>query len=188
MSANSLRPGVPVARREVFKGLLAFAAAAPVAGTAWAQAAAASFLTPAHTRFLAAFVDTLVPATDTPGAKAAGVHLGLAGLLGLWASAPTRAAVLGAIETLRADLDRRVGAPFDAAAPAARLAALAAYDAEAFGARYGASKDYRTLKSLAVRLYYSSEIGASQELRYDPLPGDYIGDFPFKAGDRAWAL
>ncbi|TRW17325.1 gluconate 2-dehydrogenase subunit 3 family protein [Glacieibacterium frigidum] len=176
-------------RRDVFHGLLAFAAATVLPQRAWAAAAAGSFVSPGQTAFLAAFVDTLIPATDTPGAKAAGVHLGLVGLLGRWASAKTRAGLLVAIAALQADLDRRAGAPFATARPAARLAALSALDAEAFASpRPAGLKDYRTLKSLAVRLYYTSEIGASQELRYDPLPEGYTGNLPFKPGDRAWAL
>lgn len=180
--------GPALIRRDVFKGLLAFAALSPIAGAGWAQAAESAFVPPAQIRFLAAFVDTLIPETDTPGAKAAGVHLGLVGLIGRWASVSTRESVLGAITALQAALDARAGGSFEGAAPAARLSALAAHDAEAFGARFATSKDYRTLKSLAVRLYYTSEVGASQELRYDPLPGGYVGDLPFKAGDRAWAL
>lgn len=176
-------------RRDVFGGLLAFAAAAAVPHHAWAAAAKQSFVTAEQTAFLAAFVDTLIPATDTPGAKAAGVHLGLTGLLGRWASAKTRASLVAAIATLQADLARRAGANFATAKPAARLAALSALDAEAFASpRPDTLRDYRTLKALAIRLYYTSEIGASQELRYDPLPEAYIGDLPFKAGDRSWAL
>jgi len=189
MNLGRIRAGHTVQRREVFKGLLAFATLAPIGQNGWAQAARASFVTPSQTAFLASFVDTLIPATDTPGAKAANVHLGLVALLGRWASAKTRAPILGAIAAMQTDLDRRVGGPFVAANPAARLEALAALDAEAFATpRSSARQDYRTLKALAVRLYYTSEIGASQELRYDPLPGGYIGDLPYKAGDRAWAL
>lgn len=178
-----------IGRRDVFHGLLAFAAAAALPQRAWAAAAARSFVSPEQTTFLAAFADTLIPATDTPGAKAAGVHLGLVALLGNWASAKTRSNALAAIAAMQADLTRRAGMPFQTAKPAARQSALAALDAEAFAAPRPAQwTDYRTLKALAVRLYYTSEIGASQELRYDPLPGGYIGDLPFKPGDRAWAL
>ena len=181
--------GKPVLRRDVFSGLLAFAATTALAPNAWAAAAKLSFVTPSQTAFLESFVDTLIPATDTPGAKAAKVHLGLAALIGRWASPKTRAGALAAIAALQTDLDRRVGATFVMASAPARLAALAALDADAFAApRPAAWREYRTLKALAIRLYYTSEIGASQELRYDPLPGGYVGDLPFKTGDRTWAL
>jgi len=181
--------GIALLRRDVFKGILAFAATAPLVETAWAAAAKASFVTHTQAQFLEAFVDTLIPATDTPGAKAANVHLGLSGLIDRWASPQTRACTLAAIAAIETDLDRRAGAPFAAASAPARLTALAGLDAEAFAPpRPAGWKDYRTLKALAVRLYYTSEIGASQELRYDPLPGGYVGDLPFRPGDRAWAL
>jgi len=178
-----------VDRRDVFKGLLAFAALAPLAGCAWAEAAKNSFVSPSRTAFLAEFVDTLIPATDTPGAKASNVHLGIAALMDGWASAETRTTILAAIDAIQTDLDTRMGASFMVGKHSMRLDALSALDAEAFTApRPGKWKDYRTLKALAIRLYYTSEIGASQELRYDPLPDGYIGDLPFKSGDRAWSL
>jgi len=178
-----------VHRRDVFRGLLAFAAFAPIASTSWAATAKASFIAPTQLKFLEAFVDTLIPATDTPGAAAAQVHLGMAGLIDRWASAETRAAISAAITTLQTALDRRANVSFVTARATVREAALAAVDREAFAsAPAGEWRNYRTLKTLAVRLYYTSEIGVTLELRYDPLPGAYIGDLPFKAGDRSWAL
>jgi hypothetical protein len=35
--------------------------------------------------------------------------------------------------------------------------------------------------------YYTSEIGASQELQYQLVPGRFDPDLPVKPGDRAWS-
>ncbi len=44
------------------------------------------------------------------------------------------------------------------------------------------------LKNLVLFAYFTSEIGATQALRYLPIPGKYIGDYPLKRGDKIWAL
>ena len=43
------------------------------------------------------------------------------------------------------------------------------------------------LKQLTLLGYFTSEIGATQALRYVAIPGKYEGCVPYKKGDRAWA-
>lgn len=47
---------------------------------------------------------------------------------------------------------------------------------------------HRTLKGLLLLGYFSSEPGATQALRYDPVPGGFRGDVPLGPKDRAWAM
>lgn len=47
---------------------------------------------------------------------------------------------------------------------------------------------FSQLKQLTLFAYFTSEQGAKMALRYEPIPGKYIGDYPFEAGDKAWAL
>ncbi|MEL7530341.1 MAG: gluconate 2-dehydrogenase subunit 3 family protein [Bacteroidota bacterium] len=47
---------------------------------------------------------------------------------------------------------------------------------------------FSMLKNMVLFGYFSSEAGAKQALRYLPVPGRYDGNFPFQAGDKAWAL
>lgn len=44
------------------------------------------------------------------------------------------------------------------------------------------------MKQLTVWGYFTSEVGAQKALRYLPVPGKYVGDLPYKKGDKAWAL
>jgi len=46
----------------------------------------------------------------------------------------------------------------------------------------------RTMKELTVVGYYTSELGAKQELRYARVPGRFDGCVPLSASDRAWAV
>lgn len=46
---------------------------------------------------------------------------------------------------------------------------------------------FKLMKELILLSYFTSEIGATQALRYLPVPGKFIGDYPYKKGDKAWA-
>lgn len=43
------------------------------------------------------------------------------------------------------------------------------------------------MKQLTLWGYFTSEPGATKALRYNPIPGEYIGCVPYEAGDKAWA-
>lgn len=49
-------------------------------------------------------------------------------------------------------------------------------------------KLFKQFKALVTFGYYTSEIGASQELAYLAIPGGYKGNFKFKDVGKAWAL
>ena len=51
-------------------------------------------------KLLNAIADTIIPATDTPGAVAAGVPKLLSGMIRDWASAETRTELTGAIDAI----------------------------------------------------------------------------------------
>jgi hypothetical protein len=114
--------------------------------------------------------DLVIPATDTPGASAAGAA----------------AFVLLALERRISDLEPvmldRVSAALDAAGggnfiqlPRDRqIALLVELDRESYvdEAKLGtASHSWRRIKAAILVGYYTSEIGASKELVYDPVPG-----------------
>lgn len=46
---------------------------------------------------------------------------------------------------------------------------------------------YRNVKGLTVLGYYSSKTGATEALRYLPVPGYYKGCIPYHKGDKEWA-
>jgi hypothetical protein len=46
---------------------------------------------------------------------------------------------------------------------------------------------FSLMKQLTLLGYFSSEIGATQALRYVAVPGRYEGCIPYKKGDKAWA-
>lgn len=140
---------------------------------------------------LAVLSEMVIPATDTPGAADVGVpafvEVALAhGLLGTHADAAAGAGQGDWLGRVRAELDARTGGSFMKAPPQAREAALIALDAEAFGPN-GAAAPWRKIKGLILIGYYTSEIGASHELRYELTPGHWDPDVPLTPDMRAFS-
>jgi hypothetical protein len=43
------------------------------------------------------------------------------------------------------------------------------------------------IKELTLSGFFSSEVGATKVLRYVAVPGKFIGSYPYKKGEKAWA-
>lgn len=119
---------------------------------------------------LGEIVETIIPATDTPGARAAGVQIFVDLALAHCVPPEGRAATLQAIRTLAAE-------GFAAAPIEARQRQLLALPPAAFA----------VLKELTILGYFTSEIGATRALSYDPVPGAYHGCVELRPGQKAWA-
>lgn len=176
-------------RRRVLQGLLALVGAGVLPHRVLGAdlAGAAGLFSDAEMEFITALADTLIPATDTLGAALAGVPLGFADLITEWASDERRTATQRTIAALHKDLNLRVGGSFSSGGTADRLKALEELDADAYGAERVKYGDYRDIKVLLLHLYYATKPGATQELRYDPIPGGYEGDVLFVNVGRTWA-
>lgn len=46
---------------------------------------------------------------------------------------------------------------------------------------------YTLMKQLTLWGFFSSKTGMTETLRHVPVPGSYSGDVPYKKGDKAWA-
>ena len=85
---------------------------------------------------------------------------------------------------LEAELDGRSGG--DWLKDKARAGVLAALDAEAY-AEGVKDHPWRTVKGLILTGYYTSQVGGSQELRFDLVPGRYDPDLPVTPATRAYS-
>jgi len=187
-------------RRGLLRGGLVLAGAALTPAQVWAQVVAGK-TTPLPARvqqLLERVSDLTIPDTATPGAVKAGVpaFIALAIAHGLsHANAPVppeqfsggnAPAGAGLLDWLGFELDLKAGGNFLAAKPDAQAKALADLDGAAYAK--GAEKSpWRTWKGLIVTGYYTSEIGASQELFFELVPGRFDPDVPVGPQDRAWS-
>jgi gluconate 2-dehydrogenase gamma chain len=171
-------------RRQMLEGLGALLGLTALPASALAAAAKRPPLLDAPTSaLLVAVCDTLIPRTDTPGALQAKVPATVDALLRDWASPAHRAAHLTALGAIDAAARAKAGKPFALLTPAARLSFLSHYDAENFAS----NPDYFKLKDLLITAYYMSEPGATQELRYEHVPGAWEPSIPLAKDTRAWA-
>ncbi|MBU1377170.1 MAG: gluconate 2-dehydrogenase subunit 3 family protein [Alphaproteobacteria bacterium] len=131
-------------------------------------------------RTLDAVAELIIPATDTPGARAAGVPQFVDRALTDYYDPADGARYKAGLDQIDRDARAAHGAAFVALTGAQQLALLTRYDTEGMAS-------FRALKELVTIGYFTSEPGATIALRYDPVPGDYHGCVPLKDIGRAWA-
>ncbi|MBO9874731.1 MULTISPECIES: gluconate 2-dehydrogenase subunit 3 family protein [Xanthomonas] len=186
-------------RRELLKMIFAATGAAMVGLPALvhAQAPAAG----AKALFSAADIDTLdeiaetiLPRTRTPGAKDAAAGAFMAKFVADCYTARQQATFRAGL----AEIDKRAGGRFVALSPQARTELLRALDAEArthavdvtdTGTAEAADAmphPFTMLKQLTIFGFFTSEIGATEVLRYVAVPGRYE-DITYVPGTPAWA-
>jgi hypothetical protein len=123
---------------------------------------------------VATIAEHILPETGTPGARAVGVHRFIDAMVAESYPEEERRQFLTAL------------AAFDGGAFLARSAS----DQVAFLGELDRAADpfFRSLKELTLVGYYTSEIGATRELQYAPLPGRYDGCVPLAQIGRTWAV
>jgi gluconate 2-dehydrogenase gamma chain len=142
-------------------------------------------LAPEQFAVLEQVCETIIPTTDTPGAIVAGVPGFISEMLKEWASPKSRAEVASVLEAIEKLAWSRFGAAFLELAPERRLEIVSAFDAECVGRQDPA---YGKFKHLVLVGYYQSEIGATQELRYELVPGAWRSCVPLSEIGRASAV
>lgn len=159
-------------------GLLARTAAA------MSDDAAPRFLSDDQFLMLKQIAGLIIPETDTPGAIGARVHYFIDLMLAVWASPARQARYVAGLR----DIDRRAreggGDGFSRSPPMHQLGVLQALDDEAFAEGSGRTF-FRELKRMVLFAYYTSEPGATVELSFQRIPGDYEPCLPMNEV-RAW--
>lgn len=141
----------------------------------------AEFFNDHQMKMVKLIADIIIPDTDTPGALKAGVHLYIDHMAGSWMTGKETSVILKGLDAIDADAKNYYGENFTGLDRAAQVAIVQKLDDE----RYE-NKAYGMLKSYTVVGYYTSEIGATQELNYDPIPGPHR-EIPFSKVGRVWA-
>lgn len=203
MSANRKHPDL-ITRREAIvrvSALLGGAAlvgqGAMLAGCARApqdepSATPERLFTDADIALLDEIAETILPQTDTPGAKAAGVGPFMA-LMVTDSYYPAEQQVFkDGMQAVDRQSTQMYGSGFMSATPAQRLALIERLDAEQVAWTQTNPEDapahyFRMMKELALLGYFTSEIGYNQALRYAETPGRFDPCVPYEPGERAWA-
>jgi gluconate 2-dehydrogenase gamma chain len=134
-------------------------------------------LDPYQHELVATVAELVIPATDTPGARAARVADFIDLMVAEWYTREQRERFLHGL----ADLDRRsqsrIGRVFLDAGPADQERTLSELEAEWLAFRISAGKPeehfFHQIKYLTIYGYYTSKVGVEQELHWNPVPGRY---------------
>jgi hypothetical protein len=130
--------------------------------------------------------DTLLPTTpSSPGAKAAGAGAAINLLLTDCYEAHLQEHAVNGLAEFRRTCRKRRGADYVTLAAAERDTFLREIDAEAQHSRD--PHYFGLIRELALRAYFSSEIGMTKAKRYILVPGRWEGCMPLAPGQPAWA-
>lgn len=133
---------------------------------------------------MAALSDRVVPATDTPGAIAAGVPAYIEKLLADWALPADRAPILAGLDAIEARARQEHGQAAAALSPTQQDALLTlAMD----GTLPGGKAFFEPFRQMVIFGYYTSEIGITQECEYLPVPGHYDGAFLYSNVNKVYS-
>lgn len=136
--------------------------------------------------------DTILPKTSSPGAKEANVGNFMSVMVFDCYTEKDQKVFMDGLKKIDELSDKQFNESFAKASPEQRTQLLTALDKEQKDYQEKKGKDdpshyFRMMKELSVLGYFSSKEGATQALRYLPVPGKYDGSFPYKKGDKAWA-
>jgi hypothetical protein len=211
---------------------------APDAGGAAGQGAAdwtPKALSAPQGELVATIADHIIPATDTPGARAAGVHQFIDAMLAGHYPAAQKARFLAGLEGVDVRARGRHKKAFVELTPEQQVAILTEMDQAAYPARGAAVKAekaqqppprdpmvgpspgpgsgalaqqtygdaaaevaepvrnelksewfWKRMKELTLTGYYTSQVGATQELKVNPM-GAWKGDLAYQSVGHAWA-
>ena len=152
-----------------------------------------SLFTEADISFLNEVGEVILPETQTPGAKAADVGSFMAIMVTDCYEVKDQKLFTDGITKLDNACKKMNGKNFLECNAAERSKICIALDQEqkiyiAEKKPEAPSHYFRMIKELTLLGYFTSEAGCTKGLRHEAIPGKYVGDIPYKKGDRAWSI
>lgn len=142
--------------------------------------------------FLDEIGETILPATATPGAKAAQVSKVMKSVVTDCYTKADQAVFGEATKKIDEASKKKFSQSFLETTPAQREELLKELDKEAKDYEKNKKKEdpshyFTMVKQLTLLGYFTSEIGCKQARRYEPVPGKYDGCVPYTKGQKALA-
>lgn len=148
-------------------------------------------LSPAQNEIVVAMTDVMIPATDTPGAKAAKVNEFIDLILTEWATEEEKKIFLEGLAEADRKANALFGHGFAAASRKEQAAIVEEFDEELATSRNEALPEqvrsweltlllpfFAQMRRLTLVGYYTSPIGQKQELKVEIIPGALHGCVP----------
>jgi len=157
-----------------------------------------SFLTMDEAKTISALVDMILPRTDTPGALDVKVDMFIDKVYAQSYDENDQENIRTEISVFNAHCTKEYGDVFADLSEADKTSVLKEAEASSgkfsrgvWGMAVGKQEPigfYRSLKSMAIWAYFTSEEIGEQVLSYDPIPGSYEGCKPVSEVGNRWSL
>ena len=156
------------------------------------------FLSQQQAQLVSALVDTILPKTETPGGLEMKVDMFIDLVFAKLYHQQAQSQVVQELQAMDENCQQKYASDFlhlshdDKAAFLMELEASSPkFNGSVWGTAVGEQEPvgiYRTLKSLMLWGYFSSEEIGKNVLSYDPIPGDYLGCIPLSDVGNSWSL
>lgn len=136
--------------------------------------------------------DVILPQTASPGAKEAGVGTFIPVIVRDCYTEEDQRIFVDGLAKIQSASKKMFSRSFEEISFEERTALVREIDKKT-NAYYATKKAedpkhyFRMIKELTLLGYFTSELGATKALRYNPIPGRFEGDIPYIKGDRVWA-
>ena len=143
--------------------------------------------------FLDEVGETILPETQaSPGAKAAKIGEFMKAIVSDCYEEKDQKIFMEGITKLNQFADEKYGNDFVDLSAEDKKNLLIELDKEAKEHQKNKKKEdpahyFTMMKQLTLWGYFTSEVGSTKALRYNPVPGRYEGCIDYKKGDRAWS-
>ena len=149
-----------------------------------------------HENILAEIADTIIPDTDTPGAKKAGVGSFIVMMMNDCYPESTRKVVIEGVNGVQERSKSDHKKPFISLSFDDRESLLKKMEEEVktenevwkSGSKTTSPEFFKLVRDLTLFGYFTSEIGATQALSYVAIPGKYEECTILEEGQKAWAI
>jgi hypothetical protein len=136
--------------------------------------------------------ETILPTTDTPGAKAAEVGRFMEVMVRDCYTPAQQIVFKEGLASIDEMSKKTYGMEFVRTTPPQKHELLVQLEKEAkeFNEKKEKEKPvhyYTMMKQLTLWGFFTSETGMTKTLRHIPAPGKYDGSLPYKQGEKAWA-
>jgi gluconate 2-dehydrogenase gamma chain len=159
---------------------------------------AVDYFSPTQRKIVAAMAEVVIPRTDTPGAVDAGVPRYIELMVANWLNEQERAIFNAGLQDIETRIPQEYGASFEQLSAAQQLAIMETLEDDASDSQwYEFANVFREfisdapficqLKELTIWGFFTSQEGASQVLRYDPMPMDFDGNTPLASDESSWS-
>lgn len=156
-----------------------------------------NYLTAAQRKIIAAMAEVIIPRTDTPGAIDAGVPNFIELMASDWFNEQESAIFSAGIKAMEEQVPSVFGKPFDQLDLAKQLQVMEELEDQASDSPWyefgNVQREFISdapficqVKELTIWGFFTSEVGSTQVLRYDPMPMEFDGNTPLDPQESTW--